>query len=271
MSNKNIIVISLFFLVFLSSCVYERQMANAFLNQRNIAYIQISFTDEMLLSNYLSDSLINSITQSNNNNNMVFTDYLDREKALNIFRKAFIEELQKYGIPLIVDTNQQTLSTEKEAQIFRIHLAQIEVVEYQSLYKDELTTATQSFYKEIPYRAIDLNTWFEYDYNNKTTDTTVLYSSHSLKEKITGYFKNTAIGKGSPIYQYEKEGFGLKKVYGLYSYAGILNARYFFNYILNQYILLSAKQHGKKPRFFYHYNPIDGRLIIISNPGFKKL
>jgi hypothetical protein len=267
--NNSFSLICFFALAVLSSCAPGYRAARSFVEKKEPVAVMIVPPTNTYLYYYpyytvndANDSL-NGIKQS------YFLHDLDVKRATALFTESLMRELKQYNLKVFTpDDFEQFLSYKGERYIFTT--AQTEIVEIDKPYTERALIDTILYRQDFLLRTVERNTWFEFvkvDETNDNSGMKVLYSTFSTSDVIDGKFRYRGL-TGEVLFEYTPYLLTPEDVYAVNIFAGKGNARYIYEFLLNQY---AQKNTGKNlsPSTRFQFNFPDNRLYRSKNaPGF---
>jgi len=136
---------------------------------------------------------------------------------------------------------------------FMFSTVQMELLEYSDKFEDYYTSLDENNYiVQLPRRNLELSTWIEYsELNNPLRPMEVLYSMQSSSDYFEGRFVYYFIGGVS--YSHRSYYLEAHDMYDLAYYAGLTNAQYIFDHLMNLYVADNLGRPRRTP-VYYQYD-----------------
>ncbi len=261
-SKSLLLVLIASVMITISSCAPGKRTASRFLEKReNIAVMLVppSFT---FLYYYPFDIYMNpgyadayeDIEQS------YFLRNTDIERADSIFVHALNESLREFNLK-VFNPEEFDMFLSHEGKRFIFTLAQTELVEYDRIHTDRALVDTILYRQEFLLRTVERNTWFEFvtvDEQPEDAGMKVLYSTLFTADNINGRFRYRGL-TGEMLYEYQSYLIDQEDIYAMNRFAGQRNARYIFEFLMNNYVEENARRFILRPSTF-RYNPRTNNL-----------
>lgn len=269
------LISGLLFLMLLTSCTIENQLANGFIKKLPEIDIQLFTPDVVYKYNHKGeeifgfDKLSNAIQDSALYAHSRYIQFVNDSLFLDNYINNFIDELRKLGFKVYVDASIDSVLLQKP-QAYILNVAQTQMDEYKLPFEDSESIDDSVYYKKFELNAVDLSCWFELSKLNAVKPVkSVLYSSFSGSDGFNGRFFVDPFTY-EVRYKYKIDSLNINDVYELASFAGKKNASYLFDFFMNQYIAYHMPQ-GEDPMDYFHYNRFRRYITSAGDEKFELL
>jgi hypothetical protein len=201
--------------------------------------------------------------------NSTFLKDISDSVFLTTFINSMILEFEALGFDVYTENMADSfLFMQSPAYIFNI--AQLELEEHYSEFKDESEYGDYVYHKTIDLEAITFNSWFELSKLNDEDDSRkMFFSAETITDQVSGYFTENLI-TGEVQYNYFESELDLDIIY---RYAEIFARRYAgytFDYILNEHLNENWPP-DKQRRFYMRYNRSNNTLDPAGDNRFVEM
>ena len=263
---------SLFIVV--CSCSLENKVARDFANKHSNIKVYVFKPAYLFKVNIKEDSIANidNLPQEKKDSitivNSIFLKNINDSLLISKYYNSLVDELKLYGVKVLTDSsNEKYYKSDTNTYVFNI--SQVELDEDLIPFEDKMEVDTSWYVQTFELNSVALDSWFEYkNLNSFQNKTKVLFAEHTASDIINGGFQSD-IFHYHINYRYKRNDINLDDIYQLAIYAGMRNAAYIFDYILNDYIRqqLKAKNYPN-PSVYYHYNRFYNYLTPANDDRF---
>ncbi len=242
-------------LIFLAACSVERKIANTFVSNKNKGAVLVLSPDAIFqLNNY--DSI-----NPNNIDSTFFLKKIDKYALIGLSLEHLKDELKKMGFNVYDETTLAQFMTEGDSS-YVLKLSQVELEEgLDSINFSDHFDVGYDVEKYIKIKYFSINSWFEFARKNILDEEfPLLYCSFSLSDNVYGDYNSYG---GGLFYGYTIDSLTLQDFSGLPEKLGEKYASYFYDYIMNIYILENLPK-DFIPTYYYHFDPYS-KMIIRGN------
>jgi len=260
----------------LSSCLYERQLAERFVREWTRPALLLLPPQAVLRENLKKDVLEGRKGLSEAQERQILFDSSLYLKAisdsvlLESYMNALISELRLQGY--IVYTDQELDSFLRyQGEAYILDVAQFLVEEYTIPYEArEMFDDTIIYFKHFDLNAVSLNSWFELtQVNTETEMRRAYYASHYVVDELQGRFFRNPL-KGNVVFKYKRYPMELEDVYQLAALLGHKYAGWLTDQFLNGYIE-EALPEGLEPEAWIRYERASGRFVRDGEERFMRI
>ncbi len=252
-SRKHHILIPVILLLIVSSCMPGRRAAADFLEKKEKVAVMVVPPAYTHLFYFPFDAEENRVAFDDPQgiDKSHFLKELDIDVAAEIFMESLYDELEKYELLVFrPEKFNDFLSYDGRRYVFTI--AQTEVNEYDQQMTERAMVDNVVYRQDFLLRTIERNTWFEFsvvDDDSKEEGMLVLYSNFITSDYVDGRFRYHGLS-GEVNYEYESYLLTMDDVYDINRFAGVRNARYIFDFLLNRYVQKNASPFLVDPLHF---------------------
>lgn len=227
--------------VMLSCNTYAQRFANEFMsNQRDMKKRDVIYFTP-------SSSLIRTSLDN--------TKEIQDTIVLKLINEKIVSELKFYGFEVKQTPAPDSLKNNEHT----LAVSQVEIEEYQ--YYDSIKGELNEklvFYKKLP--AVNVNIWLTYNANR--SDELIFYNDATRLSYIDGYFEDET--KADTYVDYEIVEINPNDVYEIATDNARLCGKYFFNFLLNQYVFYKSNGEDKN-----YYGVSYTRSLITQKQPFE--
>ncbi len=270
--------IYLFFLMFLlltiASCMPGKKAATQFIEKRNDIAVMIvpppitffyyypfnpDFADEF--PDHDPKDLENSF----------FFKQVKDSILQQTFMRSLVNALNAYGFNTFTSESFDLfLNRTGEKYIFT--LAQSEWIEYDDLKTERALIDTTLYSQDFLIRHLEKNTWFEFvkveqEMDADPEDMKVLFSTFTRADQVKGTFRYRPL-TGDVYYEYTSDMLKQEDLFKHAQFSGKENARYIFEFLLNNYIRKNSDPLLSQPARFSYRKDIDKLVTTPRRSGF---
>jgi hypothetical protein len=265
--------IFLLILYSLSSCMTSRRMASQYITKENNINVLI-LPPSGLIKQYrgISNTSNPDSLQTFSLAESMFLDNFNDTAYVNYFIRSLKYHLSGFQVNVFGPENLDSFFLlDTTAYIFSV--AQMELLEFQDKYQQLTEVDTVVYSINLPRNNVENSVWFEFsELNNQDRSMQVLYSLQSSGDFYDGklYYDWRS---GDVTFRYTTHRLEEADVYDLAYFAGLKNAQYIFDFLMNVYI--ADKLDRKRPiTNYYQYDrdshsirrALDDRFIIMPAP-----
>lgn len=267
--SLKIIVSIIGYVLILSSCTMERQLAMQFIegdakstsvmlvppdilymfNEKGLPYGHYKNIDS---AKFYSSTYIQHISDS---------------AFLELYYKSFTSQAKEYGLNVYFpDALNEFLDSQSTSYI--VQFAQMELTEDTAKYLIEEQINFMKRNKEIEYQLIALSTWFEISMKDSIQGYTYFDEQYITDEVFGDYYQED--WSFDYKYQYTKYDIELEDIYDFASDMGKTHASYVYDLMLNTYIWNQLPPEKRSHFNYLHYN-VDYHSIEVAEDAFIML
>ena len=188
-----------------------------------------------------------------------------------IFMRSLVRELNSYGFnTFTAESFDLFLNRTGEKYIFTI--AQSELIEYDDLKTERALIDTTLYSQDFLIRHLEQNTWFEFVKVDQGADAEpagmqVLFSTFTRTDQVNGRFRYRPLS-GDVYYEYNSDMLKKEDLYQHTHATGKENARYIFEFLLNNYIRKNSDPLLSQPARFSYRKDVEKLVTTSRRRGF---
>ncbi len=188
-----------------------------------------------------------------------------------ICMRSLVNELNAFGLNTFTSESFDLfLNRTGEKYIFTI--AQSELIEYDDLKTERALIDDMLYSQDFLIRHLEQNTWFEFVKVDESSATPpagmqVLFSTFTRTDEVNGRFRYRPL-TGNVYYEYSSEMLKKEDLYQHVHFSGKENARFIFEFLLNNYIRKNSDPLLSQPARFRYRKDTDRLVTIDRRLGF---
>ncbi len=200
-----------------------------------------------------------------------FIRYLPDSLILQLYIPPLLDEFQKLGLNVIPDTITGKFFQDTGKNAYIINIAQLQLQEFSEIVYDTEEIDGRYYYHEHVLNGVHLNKWVEFQkLNSEQKNPMVFFAELTAGDQVDGFFRKNP-QTGQVQYSYKMDTLEMGDLHQWVEQAGRVHARYFFDFLMNQYIRINLSKKQIKPRYYLHYDRENDQFVPVTEQRFIRI
>lgn len=275
--RRGVFILAIIGGILLNACATERKLAREFVQNTPDARFLIIWPDMVFkeslkpIQNKHNQKLTDRQKDSIAFMESEFIRYIPDSTFFNLYISQLLEEFKRLGINAIPDTMAGEFFQDTGKNAYILNIAQLQLQEFSEIVYDTEEIDNQYYYHEHILNGIHLNKWVEFQkINSDRKSPLVLFNELTTGDQVDGFFRKHP-QTGQMQYSFKMDTLTMSDVHQWIEHAGETHARYFFDFLMNQYIRINLAKRQIKPRYYLHYDRENDQFVPANEKRYIRI
>jgi len=245
-------------LLIIVACNPTRKIGEKFTTNPELPPILVLFEPELYINYHKPNDNVDSLLRDKppHIDKIINNESFDTI-AIN-YKAEFIEQLKSFGFNVFNSENISDFFS-MDTTAYQMTFVQMTIEEHRVDFSDEIKLDVTSVAFDTIISVFEFNVWIDFvPVSNDTLPKHLLFSSHSVADKILGRFGYVR-REGNYFYNYTFFPVNVDDIIDLSLYAAKNHANYLFDYFMNRYIYFKYRK-SDRVKYYYTYDKETGKI-----------